>query len=30
MGLLATDFDEEEFKKGYGKVCYEDGVKIWE
>ena len=27
MGLLATEFDEEEFKKGYSKVCYEDGVK---
>ena len=27
MGLLATEFDEEEFKKGYSKVCYEDGVE---
>ena len=27
MGLLATEFDEEEFKKGYSKVCYEDGIK---
>ena len=27
MGLLATEFDEEEFKKGYSKVCYEDGLK---
>ena len=34
MGLLATDFDEEKFKRGYGKVCYEyglkDGIKIGE
>ena len=27
MGLLATEFDEEEFKREYGKVCYEDGLK---
>ena len=27
MGLLATEFNEEEFKKGYSKVCYEDGVE---
>ena len=27
MGLLATEFDEEEFKKGYSKMYYEDGLK---